>query len=80
MFLLCLCTILYCFILVIGTRKTNSAHKETWLSNFTWKEIPLAEMYIKSKACYIEDSVTKIQNLTKHKPIIGCVLQVMYTW
>ena len=37
-------------------------------------------MYVKSKASYIEDSVTKIQHLTKHMPIIGCVLQVMYTW
>ena len=34
-------------------------------------------MYIKSKAYYIEDSVTKILNLTKHMPIIGCVLQVV---
>ena len=31
----------------------------------------------KSKASYIEDSVTKIQNLTKHMPIIGCVLQMI---
>ena len=60
--------------------KTNSAPKETWLSSFIWKEILLAEIYIKSKACYTEDSVTKIQNLTKHTPIIGCVLHVMYTW
>ena len=37
-------------------------------------------MYIQSKAYYIEDSVTKIQILTKHMPIMGCVLQVMYTW
>ena len=65
---------------MIGTRKTNSAPKETWLSSFTRTEILLAEMYIQSKAYYIEDSVTKIQILTKHMPIMGCVLQVMYTW
>jgi len=61
----------------MGTRKTNSAPKETWLSSFTWKEILLAEMYIQFQACYIENSVTKIQNLTKHMPNIDFELQVM---
>ena len=66
-------TMMYYFMHVICTRKTNSVPKETWLSSFTWTEILLAEKFIQSKACYIEDTVTKIENLTKDIPIIRCV-------